>query len=161
MEGLQNKAILLTETVNGSIAGLVAITAGCASMDPVFAILTGFIGGLLVILGTAFLNALRLDDVVGAIPVHGFAGVWGTFAAGMFFSGDVLNAERMVVQSIGIFSIFMAVFPVSLVLYWLTAKLSGLRADTQHEQRGLDVTEHAERGYPEFQPDNFIDRRVA
>ena len=158
---LQNKAILLTETVNGSIAGLVAITAGCASMDPLFAIISGFVGGLLVIAGTAFLNALRLDDVVGAIPVHGFAGVWGTFAAGMFYSGDLFNTERMVVQSIGIFSIFMFVFPASLLLYWLTAKFSGLRADTQHEQRGLDVTEHAERGYPEFQPGSVIDRRAA
>lgn len=158
---LQNKAILLTETVNGSIAGLVAITAGCASMDPAFAILTGFIGGLLVIAGTAFLNALRLDDVVGAIPVHGFAGVWGTLAAGMFFSGDLFNSQRLVVQSIGVFSIFMVVFPVSLLLYWLTARMSGLRADTQHEQRGLDVTEHAERGYPEFQAAALFDKRNA
>lgn len=82
---LRGKSILLSDSVNGSLAGLVAITAGCASMSPVFAILTGFIGGVVYKFGAKLLIKLKIDDVVNAIPVHAFAGAWGTLAAGLFF----------------------------------------------------------------------------
>jgi Amt family ammonium transporter len=147
---LRRRPILLTETVNGSLAGLVSITAGCATMTPPWALLTGAVGGVLCSLGTGLLVRMRLDDVVGAVPVHGLAGAWGTLAAGLFFTGDLFDQQRVAVQMLGIIACFAWVFFSALILYLLIAMTTGLRAPTQHEQRGLDLTEHAEIGYPEF-----------
>ncbi|VXC92656.1 conserved membrane hypothetical protein [Pseudomonas sp. 8Z] len=142
--------VLLSSTVNGSIGGLVAITAGCATMAPGYAALTGLIAGFVVIYGMRLLDRLRIDDVVGAVPVHGFAGIWGTLAAGLFYQGDLFNGARVAVQALGVASAFLWAFPLALLLYWLLAKTIGLRVSAQHEQRGLDFAEHAEVGYPEF-----------
>lgn len=142
--------VLLTSTVNGSIGGLVGITAGCASMAPGYAAFTGLIAGFVVIYGMRLLDRLRIDDVVGAVPVHGFAGVWGTLAAGLFFQGDLFNWSRVAVQALGVAAAFLWAFPMALLLYLLLAKTVGLRVSAQHEQRGLDFAEHAEVGYPEF-----------
>ena len=142
--------VLLTTTVNGALGGLVGITAGCASMAPGFAILTGLIAGFLVVYGMALMESLRLDDVVGAVPVHGLAGIWGTLAAGLFFSGDLFNLDRVLIQLLGVAAAFLWVFPVALLMYFILSKTIGLRVPKQHEQRGLDFSEHAESGYPEF-----------
>lgn len=142
--------VLLTTTVNGALGGLVGITAGCASMAPGFAILTGLIAGFVVVYGMALMDALRLDDVVGAVPVHGMAGVWGTLAAGLFFSGDLFNPDRVMIQLLGSAVAFIWAFPLALLMYFGLAKTIGLRVPMQHEQRGLDFSEHAESGYPEF-----------
>lgn len=142
--------VLLTSTVNGSIGGLVGITAGCASMAPGYAALTGLIAGFVVIYGMRLLDRLRIDDVVGAVPVHGFAGIWGTLAAGLFYQGDLFNWSRVAVQALGAAAAFLWAFPLALLLYLLLAKTVGLRVSAQHEQRGLDFAEHAEVGYPEF-----------
>lgn len=147
---LAGQGVLMTLTVNGSIGGLVAITAGCASMQPVFAIVTGLVAGVIVVLGTRLLLAWRLDDVVGAVPVHGFCGAWGTLAAGLFHV-DGLDWLRVGVQGIGIAAGVLWAFPGALLLYWLLQRSVGLRAGTLEQQRGLDFTEHAEVGYPEFQ----------
>jgi Amt family ammonium transporter len=147
---LGGRPILLTETVNGSLAGLVAITAGCATMSPPFALITGAVGGVVCSIGCALLLRLRLDDVVGAVSVHGFAGAWGTIAAGLFFQGDLFSLDRVTVQLVGVIACFVWVFVCALVLYLLIAGTVGLRASSQYEQRGLDLTEHAEIGYPEF-----------
>jgi Amt family ammonium transporter len=148
---LIGKPLLLTSTVNGSIGGLVGITAGCASMDPQFAIITGLISGVVTIIGPMLLTAARLDDVVDAISVHGFCGVWGTMAAGLFFAGDMFNETRILVQAIGIGVCFVWAFGSALLMYLIIDKVLGMRASPLHEQRGLDFTEHAEIGYPEFQ----------
>ncbi|MDH0957450.1 ammonium transporter [Pseudomonas chengduensis] len=150
--------VLLTTTVNGSLGGLVGITAGCASMQPGFAVLTGLVAGFVVVFGMRLLDRLQLDDVVGAVPVHGFAGVWGTVAAGLFFSGDLFNWERVGVQLLGAGVAFIWAFPLALLLYLLLAKSLGLRVSTQDEQRGLDYAEHAEVGYPEFNLAQTFDR---
>lgn len=142
--------VLLTTTVNGALGGLVGITAGCASMAPGFAILTGLIAGFVVVYGMALMDTLRLDDVVGAVPVHGMAGVWGTVAAGLFFSGDLFNPDRVMIQLLGSAVAFIWAFPLALLMYFALAKTIGLRVPMQHEQRGLDFSEHAESGYPEF-----------
>lgn len=144
------KPILLTDTVNGSIAGLVGITAGCATMLPAHAIITGLVAGVIASLGARLLLRMRIDDVVGAIPVHGFAGVWGTLAAGLFFMEDPFNGARVMVQFLGVLSAFMWTFVMALLTYMLIALFMGLRASAIHEQRGLDLSEHAEIGYPEF-----------
>jgi len=144
---------LLTSTVNGSIAGLVAITAGCASMQVPYAILTGAIGGALSVLGTMWLEKLKLDDVVGAISVHGFCGAWGTLAAGLFLTGNMYNSHQIMVQLTGIGAAFAWVFLSALIMYFVISLVVGLRVSTMHEQRGLDITEHGEISYPEFGKD--------
>jgi Amt family ammonium transporter len=147
---MRGKPVLLTETVNGSLAGLVAITAGCASMTPPFAIITGLVGGVICSMGCALLLRMHLDDVIGAVPVHGFAGAWGTLAAGLFLDGNMFNTQVVAVQMLGIAACFGWVFFTALVMYMVIAMTTGLRASPLHEQRGLDLTEHAEIGYPEF-----------
>ena len=150
---ISRRPILLTETVNGSLAGLVGITAGCATMMPGHAIITGLIAGVIASLGTAMLLRMRIDDVVGAIPVHGFAGAWGTLAAGIFYADDLFNSERIMVQVLGILAAFMWTFVIALITYLVIAVTMRLRASAIHEQRGLDLSEHAEIGYPEFPVD--------
>ena len=144
---------LMGNAINGSIGGLVAITAGCATMDIHFAILTGLIGGGVSVLGVMFLEKCRLDDVVGAVSVHGFCGVWGTLAAGLFLQGNLFNSHQILVQIIGISATFIWVFFAALIMYSLIKVSIGLRVSTMHEQRGLDLTEHGEIGYPEFNND--------
>jgi Amt family ammonium transporter len=145
------RPILLTQNVNGAIGGLVAITAGCAVMEPLFAVFTGLVAGLVVVLGGDLLEAFGLDDVVGAVPVHGFAGVWGTLAAGMFMAGDLFNPVQIAIQALGVVAGFLWAFPLALVMYLVINRVIGLRASTRDEQRGLDFSEHHEVGYPEFQ----------
>ena len=118
---------------------------------PAFAIVTGFISGIIVILGSKFLELFRIDDVVGAVSVHGFAGAWGTLAAGIFLQGNMFDSSQIMIQAIGIIAAFFWAFPVALLMYFLIDKIFGLRVDTLDEQRGLDYTEHYEIGYPEFQ----------
>jgi len=149
---VQGERTLMTSVVNGSLAGLVSITAGCASMTPEFAIVTGALGGVIAVLGARLLLRLKVDDVVGAVPVHGFAGVWGTLAAGIFYADNPFDLNQILVQVLGILAAFFWTFGLSYLIYLLVDKTLGLRCDSQHEQRGLDVTEHAELGYPEFSP---------
>ena len=148
---ISRNPILLTNTVNGSIGGLVGITAGCATMEPIFAIVTGMISGIVVVVGSKLLEMMKLDDVVGAVSVHGFAGAWGTLAAGMFVTGDLFNPVQIGVQLIGIVAAIAWAFPLAWLMYFIIQKTIGLRASTLDEQRGLDYTEHYEIGYPEFQ----------
>jgi Amt family ammonium transporter len=88
---------------------------------------------------------------VDAVSVHGFCGAWGTLAAGIFFAGDLFSLERFSIQGLGVLVAFAWGFGVALPCYFLIDKFIGIRASTLHEQRGLDFTEHAELGYPEFQ----------
>ena len=148
---LLRQPILLTHTINGSLGGLVAITAGAAVMEPAFAILTGLVAGPTVVLGVWLLDKLQLDDVVGAVPVHGFCGAWGTLAAGLFQTGKLFDPVQITVQLIGIAAGFLWAFPLALLMYLLVDKTVGLRAESLDEQRGLDFSEHHEIGYPEFQ----------
>lgn len=148
------KTALMTDAVNGSIAGLVSITAGCATMDVHYAVLTGVIGGALSVAGVLWLERLRLDDVVGAVSVHGFCGAWGTLAAGVFLKGNLFNGSVIAVQLLGIVVAFFWVFISAFMLYWFISRTFGLRVSPLHEQRGLDITEHGEVGYPEFNKDS-------
>jgi len=95
----------------------------------------------------------RIDDVVGAVAVHGVGGAWGTLAAGMFKADALFNLAQIQVQLIGIAVAFLWAFPTTLVAYLILDRIVGVRASSQDEQRGLDYSEHFEVGYPEFQRD--------
>lgn len=155
MNYLYKQPILLTMTINGALAGLVSITAGCASMTPTFALVTAFIGGMLVPVGSRLMLRLKIDDVVDAFAVHGFAGMWGTLAAGLFYAPDMFNIDRVLVQALGVAVALAWAFPVAMAMYWLVGKTVGLRVKLLHEQRGLDISEHHEVAYPEFQKVTF------
>ena len=144
--------ILMTDTVNGGLAGLVSITAGCATMSPVYAIATGLIGGGACVFGSKLCTNMKWDDAVGAVAVHGVCGAWGTLAAGIFFMGDIGNMARIQTQLVGIGACFIWAFPVALITFKVVSTIVPLRVSTTEEQRGLDFSEHHEVGYPEFQP---------
>jgi len=148
---IRRRPVYVSTVVNGSIGGLVGITAGCATMEPLFALITGFVSGIVVVISARLIESLRLDDVVDAVAVHAFAGMWGTLAAGLFKTGDLFNGDQVLVQLIGILSAFAWAFPTALVMYWVIDAIFGLRASPMDEQRGLDYSEHYEIGYPEFQ----------
>lgn len=149
------KAILLSDSINASLIGLVAITAGCATMLPVFAIITGLVASLVYVLATHALLKLRIDDVVSAVAVHGFGGAWGTLAAGLFYTEDLFNLSRVAIQALGVSVALVWGLGLGLIMYKLIHVTLGLKASRLHEQRGLDYTEHAEIGYPEFQKQIF------
>lgn len=153
MLALMRRKVLLTTTLNGSIAGLVGVTAGCHVMEPAFALLAGAVAGALSVIAADVLEALKIDDVVGAVSVHVVGGVWGTLAAGLFNAADMFNPRQLGVQALGCLAAFVWSFGASALMYWLIDKVVPLRASTLDEQRGLDFTEHYELGYPEFQRD--------
>ncbi|RSE32502.1 ammonium transporter [Acinetobacter junii] len=155
---IRSKAVLIRNTINASLAGLVAITAGCATMSPIFAIMTGVGAGILISFVPQLLVKMQLDDVVDAVAVHGVCGAWGTLAAGAFLETNLFDVNVMYVQIIGIFAAFIWGFGLALLVFKILDKvLGGLRVSQQHEQRGLDYTEHAELSYPEFQRDLTFD----
>jgi Amt family ammonium transporter len=147
---LRGKPILLTSVVNASLAGLVAITAPCAFVTPGSAVIIGLIAAPVMMIGEAFLDAFKLDDAVGAIPVHGFCGVWGTAAVGIFKESG-FDMKQVGVQLLGSAAAFAFVVPLAFIMYSLIGGWMRLRVPSVDEQRGLDYAEHAEVGYPEFQ----------
>ncbi len=136
-------------TLNGVLAGLVGITAGCANLTPTFAIVTGLVAGIVVVYASEWLEKF-VDDPVGAIAVHGVCGAWGTLAAGMFDSAGMFNSGVIGVQLLGIGAAFLWTFPTSYLLFTLLKKTVGLRVNGELEHLGLDLHEHDNRAYPEF-----------
>ncbi|MBI9070007.1 MAG: ammonium transporter [Melioribacteraceae bacterium] len=138
--------------LNGALAGLVGITAGCANVSPLSAIIIGLIAGILVVLSVLFIErTLKVDDPVGAISVHGVCGAWGTLAAGLFNVGG-FSLSVVSVQLLGIAAAFIWVFPTTFVIFKLIDKTIGLRASQEDELTGLDITEHGMEAYPEWEP---------
>jgi ammonium transporter, Amt family len=135
----------LTMALNGALAGLVAITADPLAPSPLAATGVGAIGGLLVVGAIVGLDALRIDDPVGAISVHGVAGAWGLLAV------CLNNPEAsLVAQLIGLATIFAWVFATSLLLWWLLRATVGIRVSEQVEYEGVDREECGLEAYPEF-----------
>ena len=139
-------------TLNGALAGLVSITAGCDVIDPAWAVVTGFVGGIVVVYSVLFFDKLKIDDPVGAISVHGVCGAWGTMAVGLFMQGDGLvhggGVSQLVTQLIGIGAAFAWAFPVSFVIFYVIKMTIGLRVSEAEEIEGLDITEHGMHAYP-------------
>jgi Amt family ammonium transporter len=148
---LTGRQILATGAVNGSLCGLASMTAGAAAVAPGAALFIGLVAGAMCTWLSEKLRSWRLDDPVDAIAVHGWGGVWGLLAAGLFHASGMFDPARVSVQVLGIVVSFLWAFPLSYGLFKLVDRLVGLRAPTLHEQRGLDYTEHHEVAYPEFQ----------
>jgi Amt family ammonium transporter len=141
-------------SLNGALAGLVAITSPCATVTPGSAIIIGAIAGVLVMFSVLFFDRIRVDDPVGAISVHGVCGAWGTLSAGIF-AIDGLSLSVIGVQLLGIVTCFLWVFPTTFILFKLIAKTIGLRVSPEEELEGLDLAEHAGNAYPDFEVSSY------
>ena len=145
-------------SLNGSLAGLVAITAPCDVTDCFGAIVIGAVAGLLVVFGVWLLDyPLHVDDPVGAVAVHGCNGIWGTIAVGLFDYKDGLfyggGVHYLLIQLLGIVCIAGWTIVTMTIVFTVLKKTIGLRVSAQEEVEGLDSTEHGlESGYPDFVP---------
>ena len=134
----------LMASLNGAIAGLVSITAGPDIVDHYWAIIIGAVGGVVCSLGMKMLEQIRVDDVVGAISAHLFAGIWGTLAVCIVAGGNLL------VQIVGILAIGAFVFSVSMLVWLAIKQIMGVRVTLDVERHGQDVAELGIEAYPEF-----------
>jgi Amt family ammonium transporter len=153
--------------LNGALAGLVAVTAPCAWIPSWAAVVIGIVAGFLVVGGVYLLEAFKIDDPVGAVPVHGLNGVWGLLAVGIFADGTYGNyatkapfvqgllfggagAGQFMAQLIGAVVVVAWAFGCGLILFKLLDVILGVRVDPHEELQGLDIVEHGTTGYPEF-----------
>jgi len=154
-------------TLNGALAGLVAITASCASVSPASAVIIGLIAGVLVVVSVEFIDrVIKVDDPVGAISVHGVCGAFGTLAVGLFAQaryGEASGAgavnglffgggfSQLWTQLIGVVTVFAWVFLGATALFLIIKHTIGLRVSREEELRGLDIEEHGMESYSGFQ----------
>lgn len=153
-------------TVNGALAGLVAVTAPCAWVTVVSAMIIGAIGGVLVVLAVLFFDRIRIDDPVGALSVHLVNGIWGTLAVGVFADPETLGygeagpaagllvgggAAQLIKQLVGVGAVAAFTFVGSFVVWAVIKFTIGLRVDPDHEIHGLDVSEMGMEAYNGFQ----------
>jgi len=159
-------------TLNGLLAGLVAITCPCYWVSPLGAMIIGVVAGILVVLGTDLLEYMRIDDPCGAWPVHGLCGIWGTLSLGFFATGQFGaptptgadnsaaaivkglfyggGTDQLVAQLIGNAAIGGAAFIVALILMYAVKATGTLRVSADGETEGLDIHEHGAEAYPEM-----------
>ena len=145
---------------NGALAGLVSITAPVGTVEPWAAVLIGLIGGVIVVFSVLFFDAIKIDDPVGAISVHGVCGIWGTLSiglfaryddaflgredAGLFYGGGL---EQLVVQALMVLIVVAWVAITSYIVFATLKATVGLRVSEEEEINGLDVMEHGSAGY--------------
>jgi Amt family ammonium transporter len=151
-------------TLNGALAGLVAITAPCAFVSAASAVVIGLVAGILVVLAVVFFDrVLHIDDPVGAISVHGVCGVWGTLSLGLF-AQDVFSPgttgnglffgggwKLLGIQALGVLSVFSWCMVTGFLLFYAIKTFVGLRVGKEEELRGLDIDEHGMESYAGFQ----------
>jgi Amt family ammonium transporter len=140
----------ISMALNGALAGLVGITAGCYTMTPVGAILTGAIAGVIVVFSVLFFDRIRVDDPVGAVSVHGVCGAWGTLACAVPFFCIPGEAASLTTQLAGVAAVFAFAFIASLVLFTVLKATIGIRVSEAEEDEGLDVGEHGVSAYSNF-----------
>ena len=140
--------------INGALAGLAAITAGCAYVSPLSAVIIGLIAGVLVVLAVGFFDRIKADDPVGAIAVHGVNGTWGALAVGIFAEkGGLLyggGLKMLGVQALGVFSVSIWAFAATFILFVILKKIMGIRVTPEEEAEGLDINEHGIPAYTEL-----------
>lgn len=149
-------------TINGCLAGLVAITAGCAYVGVLGSLIIGSVGGVIVVFAVLIFDKLRLDDPVGATSVHLVNGVFGTICVGLFAQEGVTSLSSvnglfyggglslLGIQLLGVFAVAVFVFPASLLVWAAIKKTLGIRVSLAEEIAGLDIGEHGNSAYPEF-----------
>lgn len=138
----------LTMALNGALAGLVSITAEPADPTPLLATIIGAIGGVIVVFSILTLDKLKIDDPVGAISVHGVAGLWGIFAVLLSDSEATFGG-----QLVGALTIFVWVFVMSLIVWSIIKAVMGIRVSEEEEYEGVDISECGMEAYPEFTKD--------
>jgi len=143
---IRDGRVVVSQLLVGVVAGLVAITAGCHLMTPLSSILIGGLGAVVACTAVCWLERLRLDDVVGAVPAHAFAGAWGTLAVAAFAPLESLPTGnrflQMAVQMTGIGAAFIWAFGIGWVGCWLLNRTIGLRVSARKERIGLNYSEH-------------------
>jgi ammonium transporter, Amt family len=154
----------LSMLLNGVLAALVAITAACGFVAPWAAVVIGFVAAGVAVWGVGFVERRGIDDPIGAVAVHGMAGVWGTLATGIFavpslagtlatgrggllYTGDL---HQLGVQALGLAAVGAFTFSASFATLWALDRVWGIRVDERTELEGLDLAEHGTWGYPEF-----------
>lgn len=147
----------LAQTLNGALAGLVSITAGCGNMTEGGAVLAGLIGGVIVVFSIEFIEKkLKIDDAIGAASVHGVAGFWGTVVIGLWgVNGDEAiglfnggGSAQFVAQLVGALSYMVWAVVLSFIVFGILKATIGLRVTEEEEIAGLDVSEHGSLAYP-------------
>ena len=134
----------LSMIINGILAGLVGITAGCADVSYLSAVIIGAIAGIIVVFSVAFFDSIKIDDPVGATSVHLVCGIWGTLAVGIFGTGNIVT------QLIGILAIGAFTVIFSAIVWGLLKVVMGIRVHEEEELRGLDISEHGMEAYSGF-----------
>jgi Amt family ammonium transporter len=142
----------LSLTLNGALAGLVAITAGCDTVSPGGALIIGLLAGILLVFGVEFIDKkLKVDDPVGAISVHGLNGAMGTIAVGLFSTSNGLfyggGAAQLVSQLIGVAAVAAWAIGLGFLVFIVLKKTIGVRVSKRIEEEGLDIYEHGESAY--------------
>jgi len=145
MTQLMYKKPDITMVLNGALAGLVSITAEPLTPSLGAATLIGAVGGILVVFAVPFLDKLKIDDVVGAIPVHLICGVWGTLAVCLTNGDATFGGQLISIVIVGVFT-----FVVSAVVWFILKATMGIRVGEEEEISGLDMAELGMEAYPEF-----------
>ena len=138
----------LSMFLNGILGGLVGITAGADQMGITDSILIGTIAGVLIVIGVAFIDKLKLDDPVGAIAVHLICGIWGTLAVGIF--GNLAGWTQFGYQLIGVAAVGVFCVTSAFIIIFTLKKTVGIRVSKEEEIEGLDIHEHGMDAYPDF-----------
>ena len=138
----------LTMFMNGVLGGLVGITAGADQMSPTDAIVIGLFAGVIVVLGIALIDKLKLDDPVGAVAVHLICGIWGTLAVGIF--GAMSGIDQFLTQLIGVGIVGAFCVATSFIILFIVKSTTGLRVNKNEEINGLDLSEHGMEAYADF-----------
>ena len=154
----------LTMALNGSLAGLVAITAPCDLVTANASVIIGLVAGVLVVLSVFFFDKIHIDDPVGAVSVHCVNGVWGTLAVGLFaapascsYGNDLVGLfygggfKFLGVQALGVATTCVWAFGMGLLIFFILKKCGILRVSAKTELKGLDITEHGQDAYASFQ----------
>lgn len=141
--------------INGALGGLVAITAGCAFVEPISAIVIGGVAGILIVLAVAFFDSIKADDPVGAIAVHGVCGTFGTIAVGIFAeNGGLLyggGLKLLGIQLLGVLAVSIWGFASTYGLFSLLKVTVGIRVSVEDEIEGLDISEHGMTAYNDLE----------
>ena len=138
----------LTMFLNGILGGLVGITAGADQMSPNEAVIIGLLAGVIIVLGVALIDKLKLDDPVGAVAVHLICGIWGTLAVGIF--GAMASFDQFLIQLAGVGAAAAFCSLTAFIILFTIKKVSGLRVSEKEELEGLDIHEHGMDAYADF-----------